>query len=550
MGADDLAHGREACARHDWTAARDHLARVDPARLSRDDLRGLSTAAYLIGDREGAVRALQRAYTLDTDSGDHLAAARDAHWLAMIFSTRGEHAVGAGWVARGNRLLEGEPEDVAERGYLLIHEMFRHLDGGDFGGVLETCGRIDEIGRRCGEPDLTTFARCSMGRMFLYAGRVAEGLALLDEAMVSLAAGEVTPMMAGPVYCAMIEGCQEIADHRRMTEWTDALTRWCNAQPDLVPFTGQCAVHRGQILRAKGDFPAALAELALAAERYAADGMNPASGLAAYELGEVLRLTGDFAGAEAAYDEASTYGHEPQPGVSLLWLARGRTSAAVASAHRLLDDAHDPVTRSRRLRAVVDILVAGGEVEGARVAAEEFLEIARQFGCEGVTAAASYAAGLVSLAEGDPGRALGHLRPAWRVWIALGHRYDAALARARIGVALRALGDEVSGVADLTVAQRTFAELGAEPDRREMERLLGASLPDGLTAREAEVLRLVASGRSNPQIAAELHLSQKTVARHLSNIFGKTAVTSRTAAAAYAYEHDLLHGQSAQGADA
>lgn len=540
MGADELTLGREACARRDWTSARDHLTRADRATLTIDDLRGLSTAAYLVGDHDCAVRALQRAHALDTESGDRLGAARDAHWLAMLFTTQGEPSVGAGWVARGKRLLEGEPDDVAERGYLLIHEMFRCLESGDLGGVMQACERIAAIGRVCEDADLTTFARASKGRMLLYAGQVPEGLALLDEAMVALTAGEVSPIMAGSVYCSMIEGCQEIGEYRRMSEWTSALSRWCDDQHGLVPFTGQCAVHRGQILRAHGDFAGALDELALAAERYAANRMDPATGLAAYERGEVLRVLGNLEGAQAAYDEASSHGHEPQPGLSLLWLARGRTAGAVASAHRLLDEAHDPVARSRRLGAAVQILVAGGDLDGAGAAADELLGIARLFGCDGLSASAAYAAGLVALARDDAAGALTHLRRAWKLWIALESRYEAALARARIGLALRALGDEISGASDLAVALRTFTELGAETDRRETERLLGADLPDGLTVREAEVLRLVASGRSNPEIAKTLNLSQKTVARHLSNIFGKTAVTSRTAAAAYAYEHDLM----------
>ncbi len=345
--------------------------------------------------------------------------------------------------------------------------------------------------------------------------------------------------MAGHVYCSMIEGCQEIADYQRMSEWTEALTRWCDEQPGLVPFTGQCAVHRGQILRAHGSFHAALDELTLAAERYAANGMDPAVGLALYERGEVLRTLGDLEGAEAAYDEAMAHGHEPQPGLSLLWLARGRTAASVSSLRRLLEDARDPVARSRRLGAAVEILCAAGELDEARAASDELLAIAESFGCSGVTATASYAAGLVALATDDPTASVTHLRRAWKCWIDLGARYDAARARVRIAMALRALGDTVSATSELSVAQRTFAELGAAPARREVERLLATGLPDGLTAREVEVLRLVAGGRSNAEIAAGLFLSEKTVARHLSNIFTKTGVTSRTAAASYAYGHDL-----------
>jgi DNA-binding NarL/FixJ family response regulator len=373
----------------------------------------------------------------------------------------------------------------------------------------------------------------------LYLGRVPEGLARLDEAMVGLATGEVSPIMAGQIYCAMIEGCQEISDYERMTEWTQALTQWCDDQLGLVAFTGQCAVHRGQILRARASFHEALDELALAVERYRANGMDPAVGLALYERGEVLRTLGDLEGAAAAYDEAATWGHEPQPGLSLLWLAHGRTAAAATSIRRVLDEAQKSVARSRRLGPAIEILCAAGALEEAERASTELGSIAESFGCAALSATAAYAAGLVALARDDPGGSLAHLRRAWKLWIDLGARYEAARARVRIALALRALGDTVSATSELTVAQRTFAELGAEPARREVERLLATGLPDGLTSREVEVLRLVASGRSNAEIATALFLSEKTVARHLSNIFTKVGVASRTAAATYAHEHDL-----------
>jgi DNA-binding NarL/FixJ family response regulator len=417
--------------------------------------------------------------------------------------------------------------------------MFGHLHAGEFEAMLDCCERIGEIGRRWNDADLTVFALSSSGRALLYAGRVPEGLSRLDEAMVSLATGEVTPITAGHVYCSMIEGCQEVADYSRMSEWTSALLRWCDDQPGLVPFTGQCAVHRDQILRARGSFEAALDELALAAERYAATGMDTATALVMYERGEVLRTVGRLDEAEAAYSGAAGSGYEPQPGLALLWLARGRTAAAVASVHRLLDESTSPVSRLRQLGAAVEVLTAAGGLDEARSASDELLGIAEDFGCTAVTATAAYAAGLVALAADDPAGSLIHLRRAWKAWIEVGARYDAARTRVRIGLALKALGDTVSGTSELSVALRTFTELGAEPARREVERLLATGLPDGLTAREVEVLRLVASGRTNPQIAAVLFLSEKTVARHVSNIFTKTGMTSRTAAGAYAREHEL-----------
>ena len=537
---DDLGLGREAYTRRAWSATRDHLTRADAAELTTEDWHALATAAYLVGDRDLAVKAWQQAFQAHTAAGEPLAAAMDTFLIAYVHNNAGNFTVGGGWVARGQRLLEGQPDDLEVRGFLAIHEFYRLLGGGDFAAAAECGHRVWECGRRWGNGDLIAFGLVSQGRLLIYSGRVPDGLAMLDEAMACLTAGEVSPIMSGSVYCTMIEGCQEISDFRRMAEWTRALDRWCEDQADLVPFTGQCAVHRGQILRATGSFTEALGELDLATERYRAERVEAAIGLALYERGEVLRTLGDLDAAEAAFTGAANHGMEPQPGLSLLWLARGRTATALASAHRLLDEPAGPVQRAQRLPAVVEILVASGEHEAAGPAAAELVSLADAFGCEALGAQARYASGLAALAAGDPGAALPPLRRAWKTWIGIGARYDAARARVRIALAYRGLGDEESAQSELSVAERTFAELGAVPAQREAARLRTTSLPDGLTAREVEVLALVANGQTNPQIAGTLFLSEKTVARHLSNIFVKTGVTSRAAAASYAHQHGLV----------
>jgi ATP/maltotriose-dependent transcriptional regulator MalT len=338
----------------------------------------------------------------------------------------------------------------------------------------------------------------------------------------------------------MIEGCQEVSDLGRAASWTAALNRWCRAQPGLVAFTGQCAVHRGQIMRLHGAFPEAIEEFDAAVRRYLTQPSTAAAGLALAERGDVHRILGDFDAAEAGYERAADHGYEAQPGLALLWLARGRTAAALAAIRRLLAETPDQVGRSRFLPAAVEILVAGDDLAAARDAARELEAIATNFGTEPLAAAAAYAAGRVDLANGDPAGALPYLRKAASIWSSIPAPYDAARARLQIGCCFRELGDADSATAQLTAARRTFRELGATPAATEVDRLLAPpSLPDGLTAREVEVLRLVATGRSNTQIAADLVLSEKTVARHLSNIFTKVGVTSRTAAAAYAFEHGL-----------
>ena len=576
---EQLVDGRRAYEERAWATAYQRLSALDPVALGDEDCLALSTAAYLAGDREASARALQESYRRHTEAGALLDAARDTFWLGLLYNSAGNAAVGNGWAARGARLLQDAAPDAVEHGYLSMHEMYGHIFAGDFAGALEIAARVAETGRRCHDANLVSVGLSSQGRLLIYAGRVREGLALLDEAMVGLADADVSPILAGHSYCSMVEACQEIADYRRMADWTTALTQWCRMQPEMVPFTGQCAVHRAQIMRSQGALPEALEELALALTRYAAEGATPAAGLALYERGDVLRIQGDLPGAAAAFQEAAALGRDPQPGQSLLTLAKGNGAAAAASMRRLLEETQEAVQRTAQLPAAVEVFLAVGDVDAARAAADELARLAKVFGCQALEAAGEYAVASVLLVAGggvdaaggeagDGGSAGGagdagdlragrapdagdgggrggaagalpHLRHAWKLWIDLGARYEAAWARVRIGLACRALGDEDSALSELGVAARAFADIGAEPARAEVERLLGRDLPDGLTAREIEVLRLVASGRSNPEIAAAMFLSQKTVQRHMSNIFGKTGVTSRTAAAAYAFEHRL-----------
>ena len=536
---EQLIQAREEYDRREWLAAYDALSDAAPDELMPDDFVRLATAAYLLGRRNDCVQALQRAYQLNIDGGDVLAAVRCAFWLALVLITSGETAIGGGWVARSHRLLADVDGDVVERGYVLIHVMYRHIFAGEFDSAYPLAEQITDYGHRYRDPDLIAIGLSSQGRLLLYGGRVPDGLALLDEAMVGVAAGEVSTILAGDIYCSMIEGCQEIGDFDRAARWTAALTAWCAEQPGLVPFTGQCAVHRGQIMRAQGAFDEALTEFDLSVHRYLAAQTPAAAGLAMAERGDVLRIRGDLSGAHAAYQQAITFGHEPQPGLALLWLAQGRTEAAVAAIRRLLAEYGDPVHRAQLLPAAVEVLIAARQHDEAAARAVELTAIAGSFGCASVQARADHTAALVALEAGDAADAMPLLRRAGAVWERLGARYEAARSRMLLGRALRALGDDDSAVTELTAAQCAFAYLGAAPAEREAATLNAPTYPGGLTTREVEVLRLVAAGKTNPEIAALLVLSEKTVARHLSNIFAKLDVTSRTAAAAFAFEHHL-----------
>lgn len=538
---DDLHQAREAYERRDWLSAYRMLSNVDESALTAGDFAALATTAYLLGRRNDCVQASQRAYQVNAEQGELLAAARSALWLAMVLFEGSEAAIAGGWMERARRLLDEVGGDAVERGYLLQLLSYGHIVRGELAAAAATVAQVTDYGRRFHDTDLLNVGLSFQGRIAIYSGRVADGLRVLDEAMVAVLAGEVSPVFSGLVYCSAIEACQEVSDFGRASEWTHALSNWCESQPDLVAFTGQCAVHRGQLMRLHGAYAEALAELERAATTYAAVGGHPAVGLACYERGETHRLRGDFDAAELAYDQASAHGHPVQPGRALLWLGGGRVEDAVAVSRRLLAEAVDPVSRSGLLPAVVEVLVASGDLEAGAEAVRELAELAGTFGCSALVAAAGAASAQLALARGDPAAALSGARAGLVGWARLEAPYEAARCRVLLGRALRLMGDEASAVGYLGEARRTFAQLGAAAAERETAHLLGQDdVAGGLSPRELEVLRLVATGRSNPEVASELLLSEKTVARHLSNIFAKLDVGSRTAAAAFAYEHRLV----------
>jgi DNA-binding CsgD family transcriptional regulator len=538
---DELIRAREAYERRDWVAAYGDLSQADADAMNADDFAQLATTAYLLGRKNDCIQAMQRAFQGQLEAGDELAAVRCAFWLAMVLITSGEPVVGAGWIARGQRLLDDVPDDVVERGYLLVHRLFQHISQAQWPEALERAIAIVDYGHRFRDPDLVALGLSSQGRLLLHEGRVAEGMAMLDEAMVSLAAGEISPVFAGDIYCSMIEACQEIADFARAAEWTHALTTWCAAQPGLVPFTAQCAVHRGQIMLARGAYDEALDEFDRAVRRYIDAGTTIPAGLAMSEQGEVFRIRGQLAAADKAYDAAIGYGYEPQPGLALLWLAQERPGPALAAVRRLLAEPRDPVQRSRLLPGAIEVLMgAGGEPDEVRPLVEELNGIATHFECTGLRAMAAFAGGSAALLEGDAARALPLLRASMRHWSGLSSPYEVARCRLQIGRAFLQLGDDDSARGELVAARRTFAELGAAAVEDVDLATRPAATPAGLTSRELEVLQLVASGQSNHDIASALFLSEKTVARHISNIFTKIGVHSRTAAAAYAFENRLV----------
>src|SRR5262245_26142862 len=541
--SETLERGRAAFERQAWREAHDLMLAADrQTPLAAQDVERLAMSARLIGNDAEGLELLPRAHQGFVAEGDVVSAARCAFWLGYALMFRGDQAQAGGWLARAQRLLDESGRDCVERGYVLIPSAIRCVMSGDFDTGFETFRRIAELGARFGDRSLTTLALHGQGRALMARGEIGRGAGLLDEAMVAVTSGEVRPIMAGIIYCSVIEACHEVFDMRRAEEWTAALNQWCSAQPDIVPFRGECMVHRTEIMHMRGDWQAAYQEALRACERLSRPSVQPAMGAALYLRAEIHRLRGEFKEAEEEYREAAAW-RKPQPGMALLRLAQGQLEAARAAVDTSLDETPRGPRRSALLAAQVEIALAAKDVAAARAAADELETIAARFGAPLPRAVAAHAAGAVNLAQGNPRAALTALRTAWTLWRELDAPYEMARVGVRLAQACRALGDEDTARLELDAARRTFEELGAAPDLVGLEGGAasgGAKAQVPLTARELEVLALVAAGKSNKAIADILFISDKTVARHISNIFNKLDLPSRSAATAYAYQHGLV----------
>ena len=434
----------------------------------------------MLGRDDEWMRNLERAHHALRRRGETQRAAWCAIWVGINLALRGEVGGASGWLGRAQRLLERDGRDCAERGYLLLPVMFQHEAAGDFAAAAATAAEAAEIGRRFGDADLFALAAHGQGYMLIKDGQVKQGLGLLDEAMVAVTTGELSPIPTGLVYCGVIMACQEVYEMRRAGEWTAALTRWCEQQPDVVAFTGRCLVHRAEIMQLRGAWADALEEARRAALRFE-ETMNPAAGLAFYRQGELLRLQGEFEAAEEAYREASRCGWEPQPGLAQLRLAQGRADIAAAAIGRAAGEVSEPLKRAGLLTAYVEIMLAVGEHEKARAACHELGEIAGR-----------YESGMLAPWSSRPGeqstwplatRSLPSvsLRRACQQWRDLEAPYEAARVRVLVGLACRALGDEDTAAMELEAARSVFAQLGATPDIARVDTL-------GPTARLATLM--------------------------------------------------------------
>lgn len=553
---DQLRDGRAAFAQQSWSAAYAHFSTADElAPLGIDDLERLAVSAFMLGRDEVSSELWMRAHSECLRLADVPRAVRNCFWLALGLSGRGGFAQVNGWIARAQRLLDDGHHDCAERGLMLVLVARNHLRQRNLAAAYDATLRAVEQGTRYPDPELNVFGRLMLAQVMVLRGETVAAASLFDEIMVAVTVGDVSPAGIGTVYCAVISTCHYVFDLARAREWTSALSRWCDGQPDLVPFRGQCMVHRTEVMRLSGAWSQAMSEaehaiswlIDSAKHLDAANGAAFPSfkypiGAAFYQLAELHRLRGDFAEAEAAYRQASEYGESPETGMALLRMAQGRTAVAAAAIRRMLGETQGPGARAAVLAAAVDILIKNSDLTTARIAAEELSVLAADSSAVFLRALSAQYNGAVLIAEGDNMAALALLRDALIAWQEIEAPYEAARVRVLIGISCRALGDHTAADLELEAAERVFQRLGAAPDSTRVS-ALRRSVADSdpvLTPRELQVIGLMAPGKTNRAIARELSISERTVDRHVSNILSKLDLSSRTAATAYAYEHGLV----------
>ncbi|MFP3881607.1 MAG: LuxR C-terminal-related transcriptional regulator [Actinomycetota bacterium] len=536
---EQLARARDAFERMAWEDAFQAFSEADlTSSLAPADLETWASTSYLLGRIDVALDALARSYQAYLDAGDPEDAARTGFWIVFMLMEQGDIAQASGWLSRSNRLLEGIPPQSAAHGYMLALDAYRLVAvEGNYAEGEAAAEQVIQIGRGAGDHDIEALALNLKGRALIRAGQIEDGMPVLDEAMVSVTSGRLSPVVVGTIYCSLIEACEEIGAMRRSHEWTGALTKWCEQQEGEMPFTAQCRIHRATIFQRDGKLKEAEEEARQAYERYARTPYERATGGALYQLAEIQRLRGDLVRAEESYREASGWGFDPQPGLALLRVVQGKPERAAANMRRVVEEAEDPIERLRVLPAHVEVMLAVGDVETARKAAAELADHTSIYATDATRARLAYSEGSLSLASDDPRLALMRLREAAELWSSLNIPYEVARSRLLIGEACRRLGDDDTARLESSAARRIFEDLGVAHVTSSL--VQEESAEHDLTVRELDVLGLLATGATNQEIAEELYLSVRTVDRHVGNILTKLGVRTRTAAASYAYEHDL-----------
>ena len=531
----DTTHETAVAARRDWPGEYAALTTADAqGTITPEELERLSVAAFVLGHDAEVSAYRERAHEGYLAQGRVREAVRAAFWLGFHLQNRGEHARGAGWLGRVRRLVPAGDDELtalatqAEAAALMM--------SGDAASALPLFEEALAVAHRAGDRDAIVLGALGHGRCLEMTGHRVEAVAALDEAMVLVAGGNVVPEVAGMAYCSVIDLCMRLYDLRRAQEWTHALTGWCDDQAGLVPFRGVCLVHRAEILQLRGAWTEAAGVAEQACHRLEGFAQG-ALGSAYYRMAELERQRGRFAAAEQAYQKAAAAGAEVQPGLARLRAAQGNRDTAIAGLERALAEDPDSPARPILLAARVDLAIDAGDLDSARAAALELAGLAAGRDAPYLRGLAAYCEGAVRLACDDPRAAIPQLRRAWSLWQQVEAPYEAARSRVLVARACRALGDADAEQMELDGARQVFERLGAVTELAALDEPGGQGHP--LSPRELEVLRLLATGATNRAVAEQLFLSERTVARHVSNIFGKLGVNSRAAATAYAYEHGL-----------
>ena len=536
-----LEQARAAAQRGAWHDAHQRFAGLDPSRLGPDDLEAMADAAWWTSRLDQAIAVRQRAYAGFAEAGENRKAAHAAWFLSFDYRWKGDTSVASGWLKRAERLLVTEPECL-EHGFLALTHAGAARDRGELDKAAALAEGALELGERARAGDLSALAMETLGRIRIAQGKIGDGVGLLDEAMCLVVAGELSPLFTGWIFCNVLSACIEMADLKRAGEWSAAAVAWCETLPETTPWDGLCRVYRVEVLALQGVLTEAESQALRASEELLALA-PPVAAEAFYAIGEIRRRRGELAGAEGAFLRAHELGRDPQPGLALVRLAQGRLDDAASLLRRpSADVAGPPLARARLLAARVEVGLAAGDLAAARSTSQELDALAKEAGGAALDATAAAARAGVQLADDDLEGALRSAGAAWTLWQELRLPYEAAGARLLLGQASRRAGDEERARMELEAARAAFQRLGAELDARTAAQVLGgpARRPGGLSDRELQVLRLVASGKSNRQVAAAMVISEHTVSRHLQNIFTKLQVSSRAAATASAFEHGLL----------
>ncbi len=535
-----LRQAHRACGSYQFGAAFDVFCRADQlGELSTTDVLAWSDAAWWLGRATKSLELAELGHRRLVDEGESTRAAKEAIGLGFLLMLRGDLAAGSGWLQRGRSLLE-RSSGVGSRGYVAQLDAQNALHDGDLAHAVDLARVARDAAQAAGDPALLSLALMTEGTARLQGGAVAEAMAMLDEAMLPVQAGRVPPDIAGNLYCQMIAICWELADLRRAREWTAATERWCANFDSSVMFSGICRMHRVQLHQIAGEWDVAEEEARTVCTELI--GMNTAVVAEGhYLLGDLFRLRGQVRDAKAAYLRAHELGRDPHPGLALLKAQEGQAKPATTLLRSSLAGHHGgEYGRAPLLRALVEVAIDAQDLDTAHAAADELDAIAQRWRSDGLRATAAHARGTVELASNGLARAVASLRQAITSWRALDAPYECARARMVLAEALAALGDSSAARLELDAAATTLTGLDAVVDLNRLARIrLGPDLPEGLTPREAEILMLVAAGNTNRQIADELVISEKTVARHLANLYLKVDVSTRTAAVAWARRNGL-----------